>query len=129
MIFGPIIENTSLLRERKADGIGRRGFAPVMDRLGPGKENYLPPRFPTTPAPIHIIAIHEHLFIQKTHGIKRFSTDKGKATHEHMHLDRSVMGKVEHMLTRKEAGILELRRQAGGVAKIIPQSRESPASA
>ena len=39
------------------------------------------------------------------------------------------MGKVEHVLAGEETGILEPRCQPGGVAKVVPESGESPARA
>ena len=49
-----------MLRERKTDGIRGGDLAPVMDGSGTRVEYHLPPCFPAAPAPIHIIAVHEH---------------------------------------------------------------------
>jgi hypothetical protein len=64
VMLGPAVQDRPLLRDRKANGIRRRGLASVMNCLCARVEHDLPSFIPTAPAPIHVIAIHKQTFIQ-----------------------------------------------------------------
>src|ERR1035438_5673333 len=63
MMFGPIMEDRPLLYHCGANRLGGRTSTTVVDCLCVGQEHNLPPCLPTTPAPIHVLAIHEKVFI------------------------------------------------------------------
>ena len=81
-MFAPIVQNRPLLRDRKANRIRGGDFAPVMNRPSAREENYLPSRLPAAPAPIHIIAIHEQVFIEQAHFVESFAADHREAAHQ-----------------------------------------------
>ena len=100
-----------------------------MNRSRAGKEYDLPSRLPAAAAPIHVVAIHEQVFVEQAHFVKGLAPDHRKASHQHVHGQRAVVGKVEHVLAGEQLGILECRSQSRGRTEIVPQRRRPPAGA
>src|SRR5580704_1121046 len=128
MLF-PVAQNRALLGDCKANWIGGRDFAPIVNSLPARIKYYLPSGIPRTPAPIHVIAVHEQVFVEQANLIEGFATDKGETSDYNIYRERPVMREIEHVLAREEARVFELGGETTGRTKVVPQGWESPAGA
>src|SRR5579863_8452596 len=129
MVLLPVVQHRFLLRHGKADRKRRRNLAAVMYSLSAGIEHHLPSGVARSPAPIHVVPIHEQVFVKQAYGIHRFAANHRKAPNDHIYWKRPVMRKIEHVLAGEEPRILKTRGQTARRTKVVPQSWESPASA
>ena len=128
-MFAPVVQNRLLLRDREANRIRCGDFASVMNRSRAGKEDDLPSCLPAAAAPIHVVAIHEEVFVEQAHFVEGLAADHREASHDHIHGQCPVVGKVEHVLAGEQFGILERRCQSRGRTEIVPKRGRPPAGA
>ena len=96
------MKDGSLLCHCEAYWILSSGLAPVMNCLSARMKNDLPSGISRAPAPIHIIAIHEQVFVEQPNRFEGFAADKGETSDYYIHGQCPVMREVKHVFAGKE---------------------------
>ena len=109
-MFVPIMEQRPLLRDFKSDRIGRRATTTIVNCLAEREEYYRSARHPRTAAPIDVLTIHEEVFVEWAYSLHGFASNHPETPYQDLDREHAVMRKQRHVLTVKEAGVLESGR-------------------
>jgi hypothetical protein len=81
----------SLLFYRQTHNLRPRAAASVMDSLRTWDKNHLPIRVPASPAPIHVLAVHEEALVQQSDILDSLSSQHPEAPDQDIHRHDPVM--------------------------------------
>jgi len=73
-----------------------------MDSLRTWNKHYLPIRVPASPAPIHVLAVHEEALVQQSDIFDSLSSHHPEAPDQDVHRRDFIMRKVKHMFATEE---------------------------